>query len=418
MVDVSKKAMQIEKLIERRKYIVINRPPQYGKTALLIRLQELLQDRYYVISLNFKRTHETVFSSEQSFLNNIVEQFAARMKSIGCPKVLTDAWTNLQFFGDNWRTQPFPCFQQLIDRLCALSDRGIVLIIDDIDHNLSNDIILNFLAVLRESYFARQAGLEASFQSVILASVTDIKNLKSRLYPEEHWLNSPWNIAVDFNVDMSFSTEEIAMMLQEFEADHRVCMDVMEIASLLHEYTSGYPFFVSRICYYIDALISGSSGFETGSQTWTKDGCLAAVKVILEEDNSLFDSMFKCLADHPDLNHLLRSMLFEGKTYAFNPDDAVYTLGRMYGFLKSPSSKLCSRQTSWITLNAHRWQFRWQGSRSHAIGAIIFLTCCPNVTGTQNGTGSLKKQGTQISISNKIIETRLYNYLLDKQVSF
>ena len=47
-----------------------------------------------------------------------------------------------------------------------------------------------------------------TFQSVILAGVTDIKNLKRRLQPnEEHKFNSPWNIAADFNVDMSLSAD-------------------------------------------------------------------------------------------------------------------------------------------------------------------------------------------------------------------
>ena len=37
----------------------------------------------------------------------------------------------------------------------------------------------------------------------------------------EHRLNSPWNIAADFNIDMSFSAEEIAGMLQEYEKDYQ-----------------------------------------------------------------------------------------------------------------------------------------------------------------------------------------------------
>ncbi|NBJ97497.1 hypothetical protein D5282_09190 [bacterium 1xD8-48] len=48
----------------------------------------------------------------------------------------------------------------------------------------------------------------------------DIKNLKLKLRPdEEHLYNSPWNIAARFSVDMSFSMEQIAHMLQEYEDD-------------------------------------------------------------------------------------------------------------------------------------------------------------------------------------------------------
>lgn len=52
--------------------------------------------------------------------------------------------------------------------------------------------------------------LEPTFKSVILAGVYDIKNLKHKLRnDDEHKYNSPWNIAADFNVDMSFSQKDI-----------------------------------------------------------------------------------------------------------------------------------------------------------------------------------------------------------------
>ena len=35
----------------------------------------------------------------------------------------------------------------------------------------------------------------------------------------EHQYNSPWNIAAKFKIDMSFSTNQIAAMLAEYEAD-------------------------------------------------------------------------------------------------------------------------------------------------------------------------------------------------------
>ena len=45
-----------------------------------------------------------------------------------------------------------------------------------------------------------------SFKSVILAVVYYIKNLKKRVRDDsEIRYNSPWNIAVNFSVDMSFN---------------------------------------------------------------------------------------------------------------------------------------------------------------------------------------------------------------------
>ena len=56
---------------------------------------------------------------------------------------------------------------------------------------------------------------------MILAGVYNIKNLKLKLRPEsEHPYNSPWNIAADFKISMSFSVSQIAGMLKEYEADY------------------------------------------------------------------------------------------------------------------------------------------------------------------------------------------------------
>lgn len=48
-------------------------------------------------------------------------------------------------------------------------------------------------------------------------------------------------------VDMSFSKNDIASMLKKYESEHRTGMDICGIAGLIYEYTSGYPYLVSRI---------------------------------------------------------------------------------------------------------------------------------------------------------------------------
>lgn len=42
---------------------------------------------------------------------------------------------------------------------------------------------------------------------------------------EEHKYNSPWNIASDFDVDMSFSKEEIVTILVDYVQDKKVLLD-------------------------------------------------------------------------------------------------------------------------------------------------------------------------------------------------
>lgn len=97
--------------------------------------------------------------------------------------------------------------------------------IDEVDSAANNQVFIDFLAQLRAQYLDRE--FYPGFQSVILAGVYDIKNLKRKLRPEEgHRYNSPWNIAADFSIEMSFSESEIAGMLQEYEIDHRTGMNI------------------------------------------------------------------------------------------------------------------------------------------------------------------------------------------------
>lgn len=84
---------------------------------------------------------------------------------------------------------------------------------------------MDFLTLLRDGYISRDTEGIPTFQSVILAGVTDVKYLRSRTRPDEqHKENSSWNIAADFTIDMSLSEAGIRGMLDEYETDHHTGM--------------------------------------------------------------------------------------------------------------------------------------------------------------------------------------------------
>ena len=102
---------------------------------------------------------------------------------------------------------------------------------DEVDKAADNQIFLALLGLLRDKYLERQKGRGLTFCSVILAGVHDIKNLKIHMRPENaHSYNSPWNIAADFDLDMSFDSAGISGMLAECEQDHATGMDTEGIA--------------------------------------------------------------------------------------------------------------------------------------------------------------------------------------------
>lgn len=81
-----------------------------------------------------------------------------------------------------------------------------------------------------------------------------------------------------FDIDMSFSKEDIAGMLRQYEDDYHTGMDIERLSGLLYEYTSGYPFLVSRICKLMDEKIAGNSHISDKSRAWTDDSFYEAEK--------------------------------------------------------------------------------------------------------------------------------------------
>ena len=62
-------------------------------------------------------------------------------------------------------------------RWCDEAERPLVLIFDEIDSAANNQVFLDFLAQLRQQYLQREKDpLFKTFQSVILAGVTDVKH--------------------------------------------------------------------------------------------------------------------------------------------------------------------------------------------------------------------------------------------------
>ncbi|MBR0118816.1 MAG: 9-O-acetyl-N-acetylneuraminate esterase, partial [Eubacterium sp.] len=167
-----------------------------------------------------------------------------------------------------------------------------------------------------------------------------IKHLKSKIRDDsETKVNSPWNIATDFHIDMSLSEDGIRGMLDEYENDHQTGMDTGIIAKKIREYTNGYPFLVSRICELIDTTFVPDR-FESLDAAWTGYGIDEAVKDILSEDNTLFKSLSGKLSNFPELRTSLKSILMEGESVAWNAYQDDIALMSMYGFIRNDKASV------------------------------------------------------------------------------
>ena len=331
MVDISGKIEQIKKLIDDRCYFTINRARQYGKTTTLACLERALQDEYLVVSISFEGLGYEGFESEANFCQEFLKLVHIALEFTSAPDEYRESWRDIS-------VATFSELSEHITKMCKPGEQGqapkVVLMVDEVDKTSNNRVFLHFLGMLRNKFLLRKNRKDHTFHSVILAGVYDIKNIKLKMEGEGAYsptpvedkiYNSPWNIAVDFDVDMSFSPAEIATMLVEYESDNKTGMDIRAISEEIHSFTSGYPFLVSRICQCID---------QTPQKNWTIHGVRDAVQRIVGENNTLFDDMSKNLENNKGLYDYLYNLLFIGVENGFSYLNPTMSLGHMYGYIK------------------------------------------------------------------------------------
>lgn len=347
MVDISDKLVQIKAMVDAGQYFTINRARQYGKTTTLRQLREYLKEEYLVITLDFQRLDAAKFQDGNIFSLTFGNYFLQTLKR-ALPGMFSGEPDSefaqiIKCFQDTLRTagSGFSLYElfTVLGAVCDASAQPIVLIIDEIDSASNNQVFLDFLAQLRYCYIERDE--IPSFRSVILSGVYDVKNLKHRFVKDDaHKINSPWNIAADFLVDMSFSKQEIKGMLEEYEKDYRTGMDTGALAGFIYDYTSGYPYLVSRICKLMDERISGTGRFPARKDTWNREGVAESVKLLLNEKNPLFESLIGKLEDYPELKKIIYAILFRGESMGYNPDDRFIDVALMFGYIRTENEMI------------------------------------------------------------------------------
>jgi hypothetical protein len=190
--------------------------------------------------------------------------------------------------------------------------------------------------MLRTKYLDYHQGKDHTFHSVILAGVHDVKTLKSQIRPdEEKKFNSPWNIAADFEVDMSFTALDIRSMLEDYVSERQVGMDIPLMAEKLFYFTSGYPFLVSLLCKILDEKIMPAKG----NNEWQEQYLEESVQVALKKDNTNFESLIKNLENDADLFDFVFKLVLGDTGFVYNTDNPVIKFGALYGILKEDNGR-------------------------------------------------------------------------------
>lgn len=327
MVDLSDKVDQItDHYISQGAYFTINRARQFGKTTMINALETRLQEDYLVISISLEAADD-YFATMNTFVNGLVMDIADELRRNKIDERIVKEWdTTIE--GEF----PLKMLGRKISLLCAQSPKAVILMIDEADKSSDNQIFLSFLGMLRDKFLKREKGRDTTFQSVILSGIYNVKNLKIKSRPkEEKKFNSPWNIAVDFCMDMSFSAADISGMLIQYSSETGIVMDTTVIGEQIYFYTNGYPMLVSWLCKWID---------ENGGRIWTVENVGNAEKELLKSDNTLFDDIVKNVENHEGLRKIITGLLLHGLHLPFVKSDPEINLGVMFGLLSEKDSEL------------------------------------------------------------------------------
>ena len=324
MVDVTAKMKVFEGLIDDGKYFTITRARQFGKSTSLNWIYNNLSDRYLVIPASFEKYSEDSWNDDDSFCKYF------------CTKII-DACVRendksvISFWQDAKNTQKFD-FDQLSQKItdfCQKCGRKVVLTIDEVDKASNNEVFVRFLGMLRNLYLDREKFSDETltFWSVILAGVYDVKNLKLKIRPEEeHQFNSPWNVAADYKLDMTFNPQEISTMLADYENDYHFGFNIKEISEEIYKYTSGYPVLVSAVCKAIDEQLD---------KDWTLDGVLKGVKTVLRDENfTLLKYIKRNMEQYPELKTFLRAVTLDRIYINYYALNTPVDLARMFAYIR------------------------------------------------------------------------------------
>jgi len=325
MVDISARLVIIKSMIDQGDYFCINRGRQFGKTTTLNALSQFIANEYLVFQISFEGLDDSIFSAQSSLMQAVLRLMRQKIVRGQDPEIKDKILPTIER-SLSLDTLDSIVFIDTINELCSLSSKPVVLLIDEVDQAGNYETFVKFLGVLRNMYLDRDNS--STFQSVILAGVYDIKNLKLKIRGAgEHQYNSPWNIAVPFDEDMSLPADGIKKMLDEYEADHKTGMDTETVAKSIFDYTSGYPFLVSRLCMLMDE-----------NNDWTKEGLLISVKKLVCEPSTLFDDIQKKMSQFPQMEEMFRNILYRGISYPYNYADKEMELATRFGIIKSDCS--------------------------------------------------------------------------------
>ena len=269
MVDITGKVEKIKTLVDKSAYLIIDKPPKSGKTTILTAVEKIMRASYKVISIDANCINPVYFESENKFCAEFI-RLALDSMQLKTPE--SKPWTELDnnlisMWDKRNEINNLNLLDEHIKSLCIFEKP--VLIIDNVNTDIKNKykVFSDFIEMLKRQQESSLKNMCDIFQSIILAGVFDTKDKKAfdLLY------NSPLDLPIDFEFEMSFRSQKIKKMLDEYETEYNTGMDTFFTALKICRYSGGHPLLVSKICKCID---------EKFDRDWSLEGIQKAVELI------------------------------------------------------------------------------------------------------------------------------------------
>jgi len=218
--------------IERGTYFTIYAPRQVGKTTLLRRLRDILQENtdYCPVILSFQRFESWAVSSFLKEIGNEITQ-EITTHTIGHQKA-----TKIQTLIADQPPVSIEAFWHFFKALPKIApDIKVVLIIDEFD-STPQEALSPLLQTWREFYLLNEP--PRSLHSVALIGIQNIATLNLGR-------SSPFNIARQVELPL-FSLPQVQFLLNQYttETGQLFANGVVEE---IHQLTNGHPFLVNRL---------------------------------------------------------------------------------------------------------------------------------------------------------------------------
>ena len=232
---------EIQHMIASKQYFVLHAPRQTGKTSTLLAMMEAINTAgdYQALYVNIEAAQALRHDVGEA-VRLICEALAASAKVYGVP-------TDLQAINrDLFRDQsPTGALTQLLTQWAQLSDKPVVLMIDEVDA-LVGDTLISLLRQIRAGYAQRPLAFP---QSIILCGIRDVRDYRIHTSDKEIITGgSAFNIKAKSLVMGGFSADEIRSLYQQHtDATGQIFAD--SIFPKLWDDTRGQPWLVNALGY-------------------------------------------------------------------------------------------------------------------------------------------------------------------------